>query len=207
MSIRQEVTGNRSKSAVPVSSRWRPSSWAVRCARPGELLLAGRLDVDHGQLTVIDPRPPDDLLARTVLDSVINTPAVTAVRDWLLYLSRDAYIKVAQRLRRGGHVQVRRVRRFLRSTLVYFPVNLNSAARPAARLATRLRQREPLTTSDIVLTGLLAATGLDRVVLADAPAWIAQHTRNLLAEIPTPLRELVAATQTAVEEAAPETLG
>lgn len=166
----------------------------------GELLLTGRLDVDHGELTVIDPRPPDDLLARAVLDCVVNTPAVTAVQDWLLYLRRDAYDKVAQRLRRGGHVQVRRVRRFLRSTLVYFPVDPNSAALPAARLATRLRQREPLTTSDIVLTGLLAATGLDRVVFADAPAWVTRHTRNLLAEIPTPLRELVAATETAVEE-------
>lgn len=166
-----------------------------------ELVLVERITVADGRVRISDRRPPDDALAHTVLDHLVNNPTVTAVRDWLRFLRQDANHQVGQRLLRAGQVRTIQVRRLLRTNVGYVPVDINTAAWPAARLAVTLGRGQPLATQDLVLTGLATATGLDTDVLHDVPASAQRALPRQLATIPPPLRELLAETETAVGEA------
>ncbi|MBV9846712.1 MAG: GPP34 family phosphoprotein [Kutzneria sp.] len=167
----------------------------------GELLLLGSIDIERRAIVVRDAHPPEDSLARAVLEQLIRDESVTTVRDWLHYLGQDAYEQVAQRLLRAGHVRATQTRKMLRTQVVYLPVDINVAAWPAARLATRLSKREPLSTADVVLSGLIAATELEAQVFQYDSADIGRYLRQLLTTLPSPLRALLSETEAAVGDA------
>lgn len=154
-----------------------------------------------GHLRVVDPTPPWDALAHTVLDHLRAEPGVTSVRDWLRFLGRDAYEKVAQRLVREGHVHAREERRLLRVTMTYEPTTSTRAGWPESRLASRLSAGGALEPPDIVLAGLVTATGLDAYVLADTPPHTRPYLRRVVASLPSSLRSLVDETAAAVGDA------
>lgn len=163
-----------------------------------ELVLFRKITVQRGAVVVVDRHPPSDAQAHAVLDELVREGGARAVRDWLRYLGRNAYELVAQRLVLAGHV--RATQRRWRAT-VYRPVDMNSAAWPITRLATKLDRREPVAMPDIVLAGLFRTTGLDREMRSDAATDIDRYLDRLLARLPPPLVAVVTETAAAVGEA------
>jgi len=167
----------------------------------GELLLLDKVGIQHGEITVLDDHPPSDPLAHSVLDQLHRERDVRAVRAWLRYLSRDVHELVGQRLVRSGHVRPVRARWRIRARVVYQPVDVNAAAWPAARLATRLIGRQPLDDHDLLLAGLALAIGLEPHILIDTSVKTRQHLRHLLGDVPPSFRALMAETEAAVGDA------
>lgn len=167
----------------------------------GELLMTRRIDLQGGQLRVVDQTPPADALAHATLDQLQAQPQHHGVRIWLDFLRRSAYDEVAQRLWRGGHVRQETSRRLLKQVVTWVPTDVNLAAWPWARLSNSLHRHEPVEQPDIVLIGLAAATGLDEDLLAGGPGSAAQYQRRLITSLPAPMQELLAYTHAAVGDA------
>lgn len=167
----------------------------------GEQVLLQKVTMRAGRFRILNEEPPRDALAHTVLDHLRAEPAITSTRDWLRFLSRDAYEQVVQRLLREGHVQAREERRLLRVVTVYEPTATTGAGWPESRLASRLSAGLGLEPPDIVLAGLVAATGLDRQVLAGAPAHARPYLRRVVNTLPPSLRSLIDETAAAVGDA------
>jgi hypothetical protein len=70
-----------------------------------------------------------------------------------------------------------------------------------SRIASRLSMAAALEPPDIVLAGLVEATGLDAYVLADTPSYARHYLRDLLASLPPSLLELIDETAAAVGDA------
>lgn len=188
-----------------ISMRRRLSERAVGIGLAGALLgeqvLFRRINIRAGRIRIVDPSPPRDALAHTVLDHLRAEPDVTSVRDWLRFLSRDAYQHVGQRLVREGHLHVLEVRRFLRTTTTYEATATTRAGWPESRLGKRLSTGLDLQLPDMVLAGLVEATGLDAYVLADTSASVRHYLRRLLDGLPTSLRALIDETAAALGDA------
>lgn len=165
-----------------------------------ELVLFRKITLQRAHVLVIDRRPVPDALAHLVLEDVLGEPEPRAVRDWLRYLGRNAYELVGQRMVREGLVRLAETRRFRRPA-GFRPVDLNAAAWPMVRLAQKLGRREQLMLPDIVLAGLIGATGLDRYLRAEAITEIIDYRSHLVSGLPAPLRVLVAETEAAIGDA------
>lgn len=172
-----------------------------------ELMLPGHITIDSGHVRVRNPWPTEksptsiDALGCTVLRQLVAERRVTAVRDWLHYLARDAYERVGQRLVRAGTVKPRHRRWSPRTTVIYEPLDLNTAAWPLARLAGHLQRHESLGAGDLLLAGLITATGLQDYLLDSLPAAAGQHLRTQLSRLPVPRYELLAETEAAIGDA------
>lgn len=179
----------------------RATGFGLAGALLGEQVLFRRVTVRAGRIRIVDASPPRDGLAHTVLDQLCAEPDFTSVRDWLRFLSRDAYHHVGQRMVREGQLHVREVRRFLRTTTAYEPAATTRAGWPESRLAKRLSTGLQVELPDVVLAGLVEATGLDAYVLADTPPTARQYLRRLLSGLPASLRDLIDETAAAVGDA------
>lgn len=164
----------------------------------GELLLAGRITFRAGQVIVVDRRPPLDALAHAVLDQLAGEAVAHPIRVWLTFVARTAYTDVAQRLLRAGHVRTRTSRRLFTTTTRYVPVNMNTAAWPWARLSTQLASGRELDAFDTVLSGLVLATDLHRIVLSGPAAEVTAQLQAIVAAAAPPVRELIEHTRSAV---------
>jgi hypothetical protein len=170
----------------------------------GELTLEGKIVVQDGILLVLPASrvPPWDALAHVVLDEIMREPIPHDLRDWLTAFGQTAHERVAERLRRAGHVRRARVHRLFRADeLRFVPVSINTAASPWARLAVRLGREQALTVQDVFLAGIASATGLAGRILADAPRSARSYLSQCVAALPAPLHELSTQTQVLVGEA------
>jgi hypothetical protein len=172
---------------------------ALAAALLGELVLARRLDVAEGVVTVLDPTAPADVLDHSTLDQIVAEPRVREVRSWLAFLAQGAEEAVGQRLERAGLAE-RRVARWPRSVVRWLPRDGLTAARPSTRLYIALSRNEQLTVHDATLAGLVAAVGLTRAVLFDAGprAAAVQRLAAWVGALPLPLHELVEHTSAAI---------
>ena len=167
----------------------------------GELMLFARLTIRDGVLTVVDDRPPRDAVIHALLDHVIDEPRPHGLRTWLAFFSQGAGEQVAKRLERAGYVTRVEPRWPRRSGVRWVPTDMSTAAWPAARLRHRLHREEPLATPDVVLAGLVDATGLSPQVLWGVNARTLGFRDHLVSLLPAHLRELVAETRAAVGNA------
>lgn len=181
----------------------RATGLGLAAALLGELMLDGRVRVFDGDLHVVSRQPPRDALAHDILDLLIAQPQHTEVRTWLAFLSQDAAVKVGERLMRSGAVEPVVRRKMLSTQTLYMPNNeaqRNAAAWAPMRLANLLVRGLEMSTSDRVLAGLVAATGLTRHVLWDFEL----HRQAMLllptavASLPGDLRELIEYTEASV---------
>lgn len=169
-----------------------------------ELVLAGQVAVEDGQLVVVDQQSPDNALGHTVLEQLVAEARHRAVRTWLDFLSRTAVEAVGNRLVRAGHA-TRQVSRW-RRTVLYVPTDMSAAAWPEARLRMLLSGRGRWTWPDVVLVGLVGATGLAQQVLAQQALWDVEpasrhHRAEVVAWLPSDLRELLAQAEAAIGDA------
>jgi hypothetical protein len=169
----------------------------------GELVLWRRLDLVDGKLMIIDDRPTGDPATTAVLDQLLREGHHRAVRDWISFLATGiATDLVERRLSRAGLV-VRQEKRGLLGTKVSFvPADSMVAGWPATRLRTYASRGELLDLSDLVLAGLVLATGLDQyvLILLDARGR-GQLFDQLRRRLPAMLQDLIGHAEAAVGDA------
>jgi hypothetical protein len=166
-----------------------------------ELVVDQRLLVEGASLRVLRADPPPDPLAHTVLATMLAEPQHREVRTWLAYLGQTAIDSVAQRLVRVGIAQPIQTRWLLKPVTRYVATDINLPAGRVVRLRRLLTNAEPMSVADCALSGLAAVTGLSGHVLWDGhPAGI-RRLQRAIAELPTPLRHLIAQVEAAVGDA------
>jgi len=167
-----------------------------------ELVLSGHLQVISGR---VFPRPvdlpPGGRVLRELLSAVHEARMGTGVGDWLDVLTREAVRNVRYRLTLDGTLTEVAVPRLLgRRRRAHLPTDVNAAAWPAIRLANELSRGEPMTPGDMVLSSLVAVTGLLDVVLWLKPDHEPGFLRAAVVReaLPAGLGELVAHVDVAV---------
>jgi hypothetical protein len=180
----------------------------------GELALAERIELREGTVAVLDSGPRDDVLSGRVLEFLKQEQHPT--RTWLAFFGQSAHTEVGRRLGAapppgggGGPAPpdgllVREARKRPWQGGRWLPVSTQVAVRPTALLCTQLIRGHHLGPPDLVLLGLLRATGLDQPVLwevrqsaPDALRWAATLRGSLSAS----LTELITQTEAAVGSA------
>jgi Golgi phosphoprotein 3 (GPP34) len=165
----------------------------------GELLLAGSIALAGGGITVTRRVPPGDAVARSVLAQVAGEPGQPPVRDWLLFLGRNAPANVAGRLAGDGYLARAAGRPWQRGRWV--PVDADSAFAPLVRVKAALATSGPVAAQHVALGALATACGLDRQLALYLPRGARDHLHAAARTLDPGLRELAAATQAAVESA------
>jgi hypothetical protein len=168
-----------------------------------ELILWRRMDLKDGLLTVVDDRATTDPATTAVLEQLLKEANHRLVRDWIAFLATGVATElVARRLARVGMVH-RQEKRGLRGTKVtYVPVDSTAAGWPGARVRTIVGHGEVLEVPDLVLAGLMLATGLDQQVLYTLEARERGYLFDQLRRrLPAMLQELIGHAEAAVGDA------
>jgi len=169
----------------------------------GELVLWRRLDVVDSKIVIIDDRPTGDPATTAVLDQLLREGHHRAVRDWIAFLATGvATDLVERRLSRAGLVERQEKRSLLSSKVFFVPADSMIAGWPATRIRTFLGRGEMLDVPDLVLAGLILATGLDQHVFVT----LDNHGRTQMFDqfrrrLPAMLQELVGHAEAAVGDA------
>lgn len=138
-----------------------------------ELLLAGRVTVQNGRVTVLDPSSTEDPLLDGALARIKGASRLRRPRDWVTELRGGLQEQVLNRLVQRGVLRQEQDR-----VLWIFPRTRYPSAtgdEPAVETDARRRLRSVLdgaTRSDprtAALCALVAATGLDKEVFGDLP--------------------------------------
>jgi hypothetical protein len=169
----------------------------------GELVLWRRLDLVDGKLMIIDDRPTGDPATTAVLDQLLREGHHRAVRDWISFLATGiATDLVERRLSRAGLVHRQEKRGLLGTKVSFVPADSMVAGWPATRLRTYASRGELLDLSDLVLAGLVLATGLDQyvLILLDARGR-GQLFDQLRRRLPAMLQDLIGHAEAAVGDA------
>ncbi|MFC4109373.1 GOLPH3/VPS74 family protein [Micromonospora zhanjiangensis] len=195
----------------------RPLGIGLAAALLTELVIWRCLTISSGRLYPVPGATlPDDPALAPVMSQLIEeerrnrshrldpTPAGQRARDWIAFLSADnrAADLVVARLSRTGLVSRQERRSLLgRPTVYYTPTDTNATGWPAVRISTALQKGRELSELDLVLAGLMLATGLHQRTLA----LLEQHELVRLAEqikrrMHIMLREILHHAETAVGE-------
>ncbi|GAA0472554.1 hypothetical protein Ade02nite_52280 [Paractinoplanes deccanensis] len=169
----------------------------------GELVLWRRLDLVDGKIQIIDDRPTGDPAATAVLDQLLREGHHRAIRDWISFLSHGVAVDlVERRLSRAGLVQRQEKRGLFGSKVSFVPTDSMIAGWPATRIRTFIGRGEMLDVPDLVLAGLILATGLDQHVFVTLDArGREQLFDQFRRRLPAMLQELVSETEAAVGDA------
>jgi hypothetical protein len=164
-----------------------------------ELVLAGHIEVEDGEIAIADRNPPEDELAGLVLAVLLGQPQHPA-RDWLAFLARTAAGHVPRRLEQAGYL-TRAAGRTPWSGQRWVPVDPDCAFAPVARAQAALRPGRPPAAQGTALAGLAVACGLGSRLLPCGPPQARRHLDAALSQLDPGLHELIAQTQAAVDSA------
>jgi hypothetical protein len=167
----------------------------------GELVLERRITIEGPRLRVVGVEPPPDPLAHTNLATMIAEPQHRDVRTWLQFLGRTAVEQVGLRLARAGVVEQTQVRRLLRSSTRWLPIDVNIPAGRVVRLRRLLTGYESMPVPDATVAGLAEATGLTSQILWDREPAGDRRIQHAIGTLPTPLRDLILQVESAVGDA------
>jgi hypothetical protein len=167
----------------------------------GELILNGKIDVAAGTLTVVDTHRPEDDLADQILRQLTADRQNRSLRTWLAFVSQGAIDRVGVRLIRAGHVETTKSRRPWGTVVRYVPTDLSMANRPADRLNQLVSRGDPLNFADAMLAGLVAVTGLTKLVWWEGDAVTLRQISAAVASLPMSMRQVLAHTEAAVGDA------
>jgi Golgi phosphoprotein 3 (GPP34) len=178
-----------------------------------ELVLDRRLQIADGRVVVLDPTPPNDSLAASLLRDIVTEPP-HAIRIWLEYLSQDSRDKVGSRLHVAGHLaQIRHRKWWGGAAMEYRAVSAERALVPEIRLHDLLARAHPgigparisqdhKLTQDATLAALASATGLLSALLwFHGPHRARSQLDELRRTLPSSLLELAKQTEAAVGDA------
>jgi hypothetical protein len=169
----------------------------------GELVLWRRIDVQDSRLAVIDERPTAEPATSAVLAQLLREHQHRQVREWISFLATGVGVDlVVRRLARAGLVR-RQEKRGLRGTRISFlPTDSSTAGWPGTRIRVAASRGELLDIPDLVLTGLVLATGLDQHVLVTLEIHEREHLFDQVRRrMPAMLQHLVGHAEAAVGDA------
>jgi predicted nucleic acid-binding protein len=169
----------------------------------GELILWRRMDLKDGLLTVVDDRATTDAATTAILEQLMKEAHHRQVRDWIAFLATGvATDLVARRLARTGLVHRQEKRGLLGTKVTFVPVDSSTAGWPGSRVRTIVARGEVLDIPDLVLAGLMLATGLDQHVLYTVDARERGYLFDQLRRrLPAMLLELIGHAEAAVGDA------
>ena len=169
----------------------------------GELVLWRRLDLRDNHMTVIDDRGTGDPATTAVLDQLMRESHHRRLRDWIAFLATGVATElVERRLARAGLVRREEKRGLLGTKVAFVPADSMVAGWPATRIRTFIGRGELLDVSDLVLAGLILATGLDQHVFITLDArGREQLFDQFRRRLPAMLQDLVAHAEAAVGDA------
>lgn len=167
----------------------------------GELALADRIELRDGTVAVLDSSPREDALSDRVLEFLKQEQHPT--RTWLAFFGQSAHTEVGRRLVADG-LLLRETRKRPWQGGRWLPTSADIAVRPTALLCTQLIRGHDLGARDLLLIGLLQATGLDQPVLWEvrqsSPGAL-RRVGQLLGTLGASLTELITQTEAAVGSA------
>jgi len=163
-------------------------SLGLAASMVGELVLGGFLMTAGAEVYPLTGYLPQDELAAEVMQVVLARQGERDLGNWLTFLAMEAVTDVGSRLVRARRVAEHTRRRLGRSVVEYRPLDLSAAAWSGIRLGNLLAGGEPMSLADVLLVGLLEATGLLGHVLWDSavhqPGYV--HAEQLLPQLPDP---------------------
>lgn len=163
-----------------------------------ELHAEGRITFDGGRIEVLNAWPPKDWLQHLVLDRLTTQPQHSDTRTWLAFLAATAGEQVADRMWQVGLLEPQQVGRLWRQRIIHVPTDTNIAASSWARLSVDLRFTRRLNFFDVMLAGLALHTHLDTALLDGASLAVRTHLRQVVAQAPLPVRDLLADVDSAI---------
>ncbi|AGZ42401.1 GOLPH3/VPS74 family protein [Actinoplanes friuliensis] len=168
-----------------------------------ELVLWRRLEIQDAGLTVVDERPTAEAATSAVLEQLLREGHHRQVRDWIAFLATGVATElVERRLARAGLVKRHEKRGLLGTKVRFVPTDLTVAGWPGTRIRIAATRGELLDSPDLVLTGLVLATGLDQHVLVTLEAAEREHLfGQLRRRLPVMLQHLVGQAEAAVGDA------
>ncbi|SDT28582.1 GPP34 family phosphoprotein [Actinoplanes derwentensis] len=164
----------------------------------GELLFWRRVRMSGDTLQVIDEQPTADLATSRLLERLVAMPGPHGLHQWIVYLPATGLVTdlIEQRLTTGGALRRETRRRLLGSTSSLVFTDPRGPGEPAARIRTALSYNQPLDVADLMLAGMILATGLDEFVLATCnPRDRARLSDQFRRNLPEPLHHLIAQTR------------
>lgn len=168
----------------------------------GELVFAGRLGLVNGQVHLLSHKPLEEPVGQWVLSLLAENPVLQDTHTWLRYFAGSAEQRVLSRLVAARIWRQHVTRSWVGATRVRHVLGDPDAVfYRSVRLARLLGSLDAMTTEDVVLAGLVQATGLVSVLPWDSPADRARATYRLTTEVevlPQPLRWLMASTEVVV---------
>jgi len=169
----------------------------------GELVFWRRLEMRDNQLTVLDDRPTPEPATSAVLEQLLRESHHRQIRDWIAFLATGVATElVERRLARIGLVRREEKRGLLGTRVRFVPTDPAVAAWPGTRIRIAATRGELLDSPDLVLTGLVLATGLDQHVLVTLETRERDHLFDQLRRrLPAPLHHLVGHAEAAVGDA------
>ncbi len=175
----------------------------LAAARLAELVLWRRLTAEDNQLAVLDDRPTADPATSAVLEQLLRESHHRRVRDWISFLATGVATElVERRLARAGLVRREEKRGLLGTKVRFVPTDPATAGWPGTRIRIAATRGELLDSPDLVLTGLVLATGLDQHVFVTLEARERDHLFDQLRRrMPAPLQHLVGHAEAAVGDA------
>ncbi|MEV6303280.1 GPP34 family phosphoprotein [Actinoplanes sp. NPDC051861] len=161
----------------------------------GELMFWRRVELAGDALRVIDDRPTGDQATATLLGMLRRPSVPLGPREWITHLSSViAPSLIEQRLTNAGVLRRETKRRLFGGgevSLVF--ADPRTPGEPANRIRTHLSYNQDLDTADLMLAGLILATGLDEMVLDTInPRDRARLNDQFRRHLPHPLHQLVA---------------
>jgi Golgi phosphoprotein 3 (GPP34) len=169
----------------------------------GELMFWRRLRPDGDLLHVVDTTPTGDQAATAVLQRMAAGSGRYGMGQWTLYFAAEATKLVERRLVAAGVLRLETKRRLLGAgTTSLVLTDPKSPGEPAARIRTHLSYNEDLDVADLMLAGLILATGLDEFVLDTCnPRDRARLSDQFRRHLPPPLNQLIAHARAATADA------
>ena len=169
----------------------------------GELVLWRRLDLRDNHMTVIDDRATGDPATTAVLGQLMRESHHRRLRDWISFLATGVATElVERRLARAGLIRREEKRGLLGTKVRFVPTDDSVAGWPGTRIRIAATRGELLDSPDLVLTGLVLATGLDQHVLVTLEAGERDHLYDQLRRrMPAMLQHLVGHAEAAVGDA------
>lgn len=164
----------------------------------GELLFWRRVHVSADTLHVIDPQPTGDAATTSILARLASAPGPHDPRGWIAHLPATGLATdlVEQRLSAAGTLRKETRRRLLSSTSSLVFTDPRAPGEPAERIRTALSYNDRLDVTDLMLAGMILATGLDQFVLDTCnPRDRARLSDQFRRHLPEQLHHLVAHTR------------
>jgi hypothetical protein len=171
----------------------------------GELMFWRRLGSDGDLVYVADATPTGDPATAAVLQRMASGSGPYGIGQWIGYFAGTAVDLVQRRLVAAGVLRLETKRRLLGAgTTTVVLADPKSPGEPAVRIRTHLSYNEELDVADLMLAGLILATGLDEFVLDTCnPRDRARLSDQFRRRLPAPLATLVAQTRAVAADAVP----